>query len=124
MTDNVFPTNILLNRMGLKESEKCEYCHQRDFVEHYFFQCERLIQFWIHISDYIYSKLNKRIILNMYNVLIGFEQDNLNIDLTKSQVVFINRLLIVAKLSIIKSKSSNLNLIFIFDNEIRLRNYL
>ena len=31
---NIFPTNILLNRIGIKDTEKCEFCNEKDFVEH------------------------------------------------------------------------------------------
>ena len=34
---NIFPTNILLTRMGKEKSEKCEVCDEIDFVEHMFF---------------------------------------------------------------------------------------
>ena len=119
---NIFPTNILLSRMGLKKSENCEFCNQKDFVEHYFVNCIKLGQFWNHVNSFINLKLDKRIRLNEYSILLGIEQDIQNSKGKNEEIYFINKILIIAKLSIIKSKFSDFNLMFIFDNEIKLRN--
>ena len=116
---NVFPTNILLKRIGIKQSENCDFCNQRDFVEHYFFQCTRILKFWDYIKIMLFTKLNKRIVLNAYNILLGIEQDDEQ--LTISEILYINKIITIAKLSIIKSKNSNINVINIFENELRLR---
>ena len=31
---NIFPTNILLHRMVIKNSDQCDYCQEREVVEH------------------------------------------------------------------------------------------
>ena len=117
---NVFPTNILLNRIGIKQSENCDFCdNQRDYVEHYFFQCTRLLHFWAYVSNHMSIKLNKKIILNKYNILLGFDQGDQM--LTINEIIIINKILAIAKFSIIKSKHSNLNSIIIFENELRWR---
>ena len=118
---NIFPTNILLNRMGLKNTENCEFCNEKDFVEHYFFNCRKLVQFWKFINNFLNLKLDKKIILYDYVILLGIEQSIDKFGLTKEEMSFINNILVVAKLSIIKSKQNSLNIIFIFENEIKLR---
>ena len=47
---NIYPTNILLQKIGIKHSEKCDFCEETDVVEHTFFRCERLKPFWINVS--------------------------------------------------------------------------
>ena len=47
---NIFPTNILLNRIGIKDTEKCEFCNEKDFVEHMFVNCKRIDRLWENIS--------------------------------------------------------------------------
>ena len=64
-------------------------------------------------------KLNKKIILNEYNILLGFDQGDQM--LTINEITIINKILAIAKFSIIKSKHSNLNSIIIFENELRWR---
>ena len=33
---NIYPTNILLNKIGVKNTENCDYCQQKDYIEHFF----------------------------------------------------------------------------------------
>ena len=44
--NNIYPTNILLSKMKIKTSDKCEYCKTHDLIEHFFFHCKRLEGFW------------------------------------------------------------------------------
>ena len=39
---NIYPTNILLHKIGIKLSERCDFCEEIDVVEHTFFRCERV----------------------------------------------------------------------------------
>ena len=107
--------------MGIKNTENCDFCNEKDFVEHYFFNCRKLVQFWKFINNFLNLKLDKKIILYDYVILLGIEQSNEKFGLTKKEMSFINNILVVAKLSIIKSKQNSLNIIFIFENEIKLR---
>ena len=43
---NIFPTNIFLHKIGIKPSDLCDHCQEREYVEHTFFKCERLQIFW------------------------------------------------------------------------------
>ena len=67
----------------------------------------------------LFTKLNKRIVLNANNILLGIEQDDEL--LTISEIIYINKITTIAKFSIIKSKNNNINVINIFENELRLR---
>ena len=107
--------------MGLKNTENCEFCNEKDFVEHYFYNCRKLASFWKYINDFLNLKLDKKIILYDFVILLGIEQSINNIELTKKEIRFVNNILVIAKLSVIKSKQDSLNIIFIFENEMRLR---
>ena len=50
---NIYPTNILLHRMGIKGSDQCDFCPQREVVEHMFIYCPRLEGFWSMIFNII-----------------------------------------------------------------------
>ena len=61
---NIFPTNILLSKIGIKNSEKCESCGVTDYLEHFFIDCHRIGSFWNDVEKLINSKLNTHIKLN------------------------------------------------------------
>ena len=54
---NIYPTNILLHKIGIKKSERCDFCEETDVVEHNFFRCERVQPFWKIVSQLIEAKL-------------------------------------------------------------------
>ena len=37
---NIYPTNILLAKIGIKNTSKCETCNEEDYLEHFFFTCK------------------------------------------------------------------------------------
>ena len=119
---NIFPTNILLNRMGITESEKCKDCGEKDHLEHYFYFCERNRNLWFKVNQIIRKKIENEICLNVKTVLFGIEQDIVYDKLQAREVQFINYMLLIGKFSIIKSKTQNLNINLLFDNELKLRN--
>ncbi len=117
---NIFPTNILLNRIGIKDTEKCEFCNEKDFVEHMFVNCKRIDRLWENISHKISSKLNMRILLTEQIILLGVEQADY-LELTDIDIKFINTIMIIGKCAIIKSKFNNMNVELVFEKEMNLR---
>ena len=118
---NIFPTNILLTRMGIKKSEKCEICGVTDFVEHMFFECRRIAGFWTSVEHTISLKVNKTIRLSKFSILLGIEQDSNYKSLNKKDTNIINEILIIAKHSISISRKHNKNTIIVFEREMSLR---
>ena len=45
---NIYPTNILLNKTGIANSDKCSACHScdKDYIEHFFFACAIVKPTW------------------------------------------------------------------------------
>ena len=107
--------------MGKEKSEKCEICDEIDFVEHMFFECQRLDSFWYIIQCTIYKNIKKSIDLTKYSVVLGIEQDNRYKSLNINEVQFINELLIIAKYCISKSKSLKTNLELTLERELTIR---
>ena len=118
---NIFPTNILLNRMGIKNTEKCETCGVTEYVEHMFYECKRIENFWNKVESLIKIKFDKNIKLDKINVILGIEQDERYNKFTKREVFAINEILIIAKLSISKSKVYDTNIEITFERELKLR---
>ena len=121
---NIFPTNIILNRMQIKDSERCEYCGEKDFIEHLFYNCTRIGLFWQVIANLASNKIGKKIILNETTVLLGIEQDSNYNDLTIDERRFINETLMIGKLSIVKSRALGNDLLSTFEKERKLRGKL
>ena len=42
---NIYPTNILLYKMNIKTTNKCDYCKMFDFIELLFIHCQKLQAF-------------------------------------------------------------------------------
>jgi len=49
---SIYPTNILLNKMGIANSDKCSACHSCDkgYTEHFFFACAIVKPTWILVE--------------------------------------------------------------------------
>ena len=59
---NIYPTNIMLHKMKIKDSNRCSYClHDVDFLEHFFFECTIVRQFWVFIESELFQLINSSI---------------------------------------------------------------
>ena len=121
---NIYPTNIVLNRMKIKATEKCETCGVTDHIEHFFIKCELLNGFWKSVENTIrkYTNIN-HITLTEENILLGIDATE---KMTTNQYLgCINHIILIAKLSISKFKCSKnetrFGLDLIFESKIRLR---
>ena len=117
---NIFPTNIILKKIGIKQTENCEFCQERDTVEHTFFSCKRLEKFWKNVSTRIDKKLDKKIIMNQTAVLLGIEQEEQN--LSFDEIKWINTIFILGKVSIVYNRMNRTSVDLLFEREIKLRN--
>ena len=70
----------------------------------------------------ILIKVNKKIKLNNKSIILGIEQDKQYENLNRKEVYLINEIIIIAKLSISKSKMNNSNITLTFERELSLRN--
>ena len=121
---NIYPTNILLQKMGLRNSNVCHFCNNHvDFVEHFFFYCPVINQLWIYISEYICKQYDVGITFTAQNVLIGFV-DNNEINASKDTWKSINQLILIGKMLISKFKyGTALNLELMLQKELKLRRF-
>ena len=117
---NIYPTNILLKKMFLKDSDRCDSCNQIDFIDHAFYRCEPIRMFWYYISNIISTKLNIQFTISPSQALLGLPSGNSQV--TSRQRNEINHIILIAKLCIVKSKASkNANIKVIFEQEMELR---
>jgi hypothetical protein len=114
---NIYPTNILLQKMGKAESNKCTVCNEVDYLEHFFGRCKQNNDIWIEVQDIIYEKTGKKVELTITDILFGVNKNN-----TKENKL-INKLIIICKMCISKFKYGKYpNIKLLLKKEINIRN--
>ena len=116
--NNIFPTNILLKKMGVKESEDCSKCKTKDFIEHFFGTCTIVKPLWEEIKKLITSFIGRLFDLTLSDIILGINDKSL----TKNQREIVNHALLIGKMCISKVKYGKpAHLISLFYAESRLR---
>ena len=115
---NIYPTNILLEKINIKENNLCSYCQKTDYIEHFFWSCEKLIPFWCNVVKHIYYHTGEQVSLSETVVLFGYMPDKQK----KTVVKIINHIILIAKMAISKFKYGNkLDLNIVFERELNIR---
>jgi hypothetical protein len=114
---NIYPTKILLEKMGIANNNKCNSCNQIEFIEKKFATCEDVKPLWLHVEQTFNAIQGHRVYLTVKDILLGYEHTNWY------KYKTLNKLILVAKLSISKYKYGDYpNLILLFERECRWRN--
>ena len=116
---NIYPTNILLQKMGILTTNKCSYClNEIDYIEHFFFECKKVRPLWKHVEHLVSAKLGYNIRIEKQDVLLGWNKEIIS----KKYFSFINHAILIGKMCVGKFRYGKaLELIFTFDNELKLR---
>ena len=115
---NIYPTNILLQKMGIRINNLCDSCLEVDVIEHFFWRCKKLKQFWKNVENAILSKTGSNIIITEKVALFGYEVNNMKTVVNKT----INHIILIAKMTISKFKYGKaLDINCMFDSEMFLR---
>lgn len=114
---NIYPTNIMLQKMGISDSPNCETCNVIDYIEHFFVSCSKIKCLWLEIDRIVHARFGRHIALTEKDILMGIDSNN------KEEYKFINKLIIVGKVCISKFKyGKHANLLILFSNELEYRN--
>ena len=114
---NIYPTLILLFKMGKAESNICDGCTSRetDFIEHFFYSCSSVNQIWKEVSKEIMNRIGKHILITKEIALLGYVENNV-------KKLAINNLITIAKMCISKYRYGERTPIkLIFEREYKLR---
>lgn len=117
---NIYPTNILLQKMKVTDSNHCSLCTNCvDFIEHFFYECPPVKKFWHCIEVYINKTLDIVFKLDVNYVLFGVSQCKLSNEFKRK----LNYIILLAKMcvSIFKKTGSKVPLLDIFDYQVLLR---
>ena len=121
---NIYPTNILLQKMKIKESNLCEICQVKDYIEHFFFDCKILDGFWSFVSNKIFIDIETRYNFTRNNIIFGVTKQDFK-SISKTSLKYINFIILFGKMCISKFKYGKIkNIYIIFDYEWRLRSHL
>ena len=115
----IFPTATLLCKMKIKPTEFCLYCGVPVTIEHFFFECFKLKTIWKEVRQFINSYIGFNVDITWDRAILGI----LNLENTSfKQIKKINFIILLAKMSISKSKyGTGTDPSIIFENELRLR---
>ena len=67
---NIYPTNILLSKMKIKETQNCEWCDCQDFPEHFFVECKIIKHLWQEIESKLKTFCSSRIKLKLSDIML------------------------------------------------------
>ena len=116
---NIYPTNILLNTMGISENRNCKFCTDEiDYSEHFFWSCGKINLIWKKVEEYAYLKFDKLIKLQLKDVLFGYNETE-----NGSDVLDINHVILIAKMCSSKYRYGKyFDMLFLFKRELSLKN--
>ena len=110
--------------MKIKNTDMCEFCNTHDLIEHFFFHCKRLENFWKEIKIYIMVMTETKITINERNALFGILRTEHH-SLRDRTINDINIILLVAKMCIGRVKYGKASsLATAFEVEMALREKL
>ena len=117
---HIYPTNILLCKMGIRNSNSCSYCNEIDSLAHFFFECHSLTTFWNFVESLIHLIVGKQITINTNKALFGITTDEI---MNRNCLKESNILILLGKLSISKNRYTQnpKQLRLILEHEILLR---
>ena len=118
--NNIFPTNILLFKIKISTNDKCIFCvNDQDYIEHFFFYCSKIKSVWSRVEFMFYKKFSLVIKLNVFEALLGIIEKN---SLTKSMLLYLNHLILIAKMCISKVRyGTPVDISCLFDKECLIR---
>ena len=118
---NIYPPNILLNKMGLATTKQCLWCTEIDYIEHAFYQCTKLENFWRNVKQYILINYDWRLEINENIALFGMSKAEIEDAEIRKKV---NHIILIAKLAISKYKCGKCkSLALIFEAELKMRSH-
>ena len=118
---NIYPTNILLNKMGIANSNKCSACStgETDYIEHFFFRCYKIHAIWKIVEGEINARIGSRVTISETTALLGYHDNRAH---SSKERAIINWLITLAKLCVSKHRyGDRMAIELIFEKELRLR---
>ena len=98
---SIYPTGVLLEKMKIRNNDKCDFCGERDTLLHFFATCYVAKAAWGEVDELISKILKKKVVLSEKNKMIGiFNGDNFS----RKESKIVNRIILISKRTISKFK--------------------
>ena len=113
---NIYPTNILLQKIGIKETNRCTACNSGDiaYIEHFFFNCTKIHSIWTLAQNEIFKRTGTIIKIIITEALLGYHT-------TSTKAPTKNHIITLAKKCISKYRyGESFPIDIIFEQEIML----
>ena len=119
---NIVTTNIMLEKMKVKENNKCDHCNEVDFTEHALVSCERIKGFWENVIGWVEKEIDVKIPQDsIICLLFGLVKSDAS-NCARWRIEKVNHVLLIAKFSIIKSRfMEGVSIESLFEKEIQKR---
>ena len=120
IVSNIYPTNIMLAKMAVRENNKCSFCPLIvDVIEHFFFECPKVKWLWAHIESLIRRETGCKVQLGLEEILFGVRST----PKMRQHICWINHVVLIGKMciSIYKKRNAPYPLEIIFEQEIQIR---
>ena len=115
---NIYPTRILLHKMGKVDNNLCLDCKVIDYIEHFFCHCLKIKKLWEACANYIYKVIGKNIVLSQKDILTGYKTEAFN----DKEVRIINHIILICKMVISKYRYGKAyDIVYTFEFECKLR---
>ena len=75
----ILPIKAYLKTIGIKSSDSCWFCDEKEDITHAFVTCQSISQLWVNLSYHIYTKTSNRIGFNFKNIIFGESHSKRNI---------------------------------------------
>ena len=107
--------------MNVKNSRKCSYCDDVDFIEHFFYECKVAKELWKCVEEDALIMTGQRLQLSLNDVLFGVKGKN---TVSLKDIVKLNHLILIGKMCISKYKKTEchslIRFMYEFEKSIRL----
>ena len=115
----IYPTNIFLQKIGIKNSVLCENCGVRDTLEHFFVECLTSKQVWMEVDKTIEVLIGRLPKLCTKEILLGVP---FGTNFSKKDTRIVNHVCLIGKMVISKFKYGKYyNIRYLLETELRHR---
>ena len=116
---NIYPTAIILSKMGHRQTDKCQTCEVKETLMHFFFECKDSRKIWKEVENIIVALTGRRIKIDNCIALLGSTQEP---NIPKKVNTIVNMMILIGKLVISKFKyGPKRNHIEILESEMSMR---
>ena len=105
--NRVLNTNEKLEKWSIKPSNKCNFCHSVDTIEHHLYQCKNSKIIWDKLENWLLTNIQLKLNLKECEILFGIPHS------PTAHLDLINFVILMTKWYINKQRSENKELYFI-----------